>query len=229
MNALRQRYGWLLVCGLIGLLIAAFLPVSTPVDDNVETPIPAAETARPVGPIFADATADQEFPATATRIRSVGLFLATYQRVNRGTARVDVQVNADGQWRILATAMVRKKNLRDNAYYTASFSPPIRVEKGQRVRISLTADGGQKDAISWWTNTTWYPDGYSLTFNDQPKQGTARIRVSYAPTSGYLLQIAPSLWARATIFLDPLWRVVLVIGLGALIGSFMALGAMIEH
>ena len=217
------------MCGLIGLLIAALLPVSIPVDDDIETPIPPAETARPVGPIFAGARADQELRATATRIRSVALFLATYQRANRGTARIDVQMNVDGQWRILATATVPKESLHDNAYYTASFSPPIPVEKGQRVRISLTADGGRNDAITWWTNTTWDPDGYSLTFNNQPQQGTARLRVSYAPASGYLPQMLPSLWARVTVLLDPLWRVVLILGLGALIGSFMALGSMLNR
>ena len=229
MNMLRRRWGWPVACGLIGLLIVAFLPVSTPVDDDVETPIPTAETARPIGPIFAGARADQDFPATGTSIRSVALFLATYQRVNRGTARVEVQVNADGQWRNLAATTVRKESLQDNAYYTASFSPPVRVEKGQRVRISLTADGGGNDAIAWWTNTTWNPDGYSLTFNNQPRQGTARLRVSYAAASGPLLRMLRPLWARVTVFLGPLWRVVLIIGLGALIGSFVALGAMPER
>ncbi len=229
MNALRRVWGWPLACGLIGLLIAAFLPVSTPVDDAVDTPIPPAEAARPVGPILAGVGADQELPATGTRIRSVALFLATYRRANQGTARVEVRANVDGQWRLLGTATTPKKDLDDNAYYTASFSPPVRVEKGQRVRISLVADGGSNDAIAWWTNTAWNPDGYSLSYNNQPQQGTARLRISYAPRSGYLLQLLPSLWARVTVFLDPFWRVVLIVSLGILVGSFVALGSMLER
>ncbi len=226
---LRRGWGWPSVCGLLVLLIAVFLPVSTPVDDDVATPTPTAEAARPAGPILAGTGEEQELPATGTRIRSVALFLATYGRANKGTARIEVRANVDGQWRLLATAIVPKDSLRDNAYYTASFSPPVRVERGQHVRISLAADGGPKDAIAWWTNTTWTPDGYSLAYNNQPQQGTARLRVSYAPKRGYLLQLLPSLWARVTVFLDPLGRVVLVIGLGALIGSFVALGSMLAR
>jgi len=217
------------VCALIGLLIVAFLPVSTPVDDDVQTPIPPAGTALPVGPIFAGMSADQELPATGTRIHSVALFLATYQRVNRGTAYVEVQVTVDGQWRRLARTKIPKESLHDNAYYTALFSPPVRVEKGEPIRISLIADGGPNDAITWWTNTTWKPDRYFLAYNNQPREGTARLRVSYAPVRGYFLQMLFPLWARLTVFLNPLWRVVLVIGFGALIGSFMAFGSMLER
>jgi hypothetical protein len=225
--------------GAIGVLILAFialLPVMVPIADESGPPLPgiptttpsatgsSAAATRPLGGLYGNIAAMQQFPAAGERIDSVALFLGTYQRTNHGDFRVAVQANVAGEWKDLANRTVDKANLADNAYYTLTFSPPLLVARGQPLQLLLTSAGGSGDAITWWIDASSQPQGYALFYNGKPEGGTARFLVSYAPASGHLFQLLGPIWRRLTLFLDPLWQIVLLCGLCVLAGSFVLLG-----
>ena len=216
------------------LLIVAFLPATVPTADKSgfvlpgPTPIPAiaatgVSTIRPVGMLNNGAIIAQEFPANGARINAVAVFLGTYLRVNHGTVDVDVDARTNGAWNNLATRSVNKETLLDNAFYSIVFSPPLEVAKGQTVRITLSSNDDQRDAITWWMNANWRPDGYALFYNGERQEGTARFTVTYSPRSGRLFQMLGPIWGRLTVFLTPAWRVVLLLGFALLGGSIIAM------
>ncbi len=230
MRILHLRRAVPIVVGVAILAFLALLPVTIPISDDTATPkpVPAPGTkedpARAVGMIQNGVEATQQFPANATHIQTISLQIGTYRRVNHGTAQIVVQSGANGQWQDVATETIAKERLIDNDFYTLSFSPPLTVEKGQLMRITLRSDGGPNDAITWWTNTNWKPEGFALTYGGRPQEGAANFTVSYALQSGRLFASIGPLWQRMTVFLSPLWQVVLLLGAGALVGSFVALG-----
>lgn len=225
---IRRAAGMLFAIAMLAVI--ALLPVVVPTVDTTDSPAPSPTTnaaenaARPTDGIFAGVTATQQFPAAGTSIHSIALLLATNQRVNHGTAHVTVQANTHDKWQNLAIETIEEETLQDNAFYTLSFSPPLRVMNGQPLRIVLQADGGAGDAIAWWTDTNWKPDGYMLTFNGTEQDGTARFMVSYSPESGHLFQLLVPIWHRMTVFLDPIWQIALLFGFGSLLGSLFLLG-----
>ncbi len=229
MRYVRSRWVVPAVCGLC-LLTIALVPVSVPVEDDTDTARPVSTPgtnvvdARPVGAIVAGKPATQQFPAAGTHIRSIALMLATYQRTNHGPAEAIIQASdASGQWQDLATRTIEKETLSDNAYYTLTFSPQLAVVKGQPIRITLRSDGGQNDAISWWTNANLQPDDYVLTYGGRPQKGTATFRVGYAAASGPLIATLGPLWHRVTIFLSPLWQGALIASLSLCVAGIVAL------
>jgi hypothetical protein len=231
---LVRRVAALAIAALF-LLIVAFLPATVPTADNsgailpgLATPIPVATGAvdspiRPVGPLNNGAIIAQQFPANGTRIDSVAVFLGTYLRVNHGALEVGVDARTNGAWKNLATRSVNKETLADNAFYSIALSPPLEVAKGQTVRITLSSDDGRSDAVTWWMNANWRPDGYALFYNGERQEGTARFTVTYSPRSGRLFQVFGPIWGRLTVFLTPLWRGVLLLGLVLLGGSIIAM------
>lgn len=225
------RIRWVLIAlAVVAILgVIALLPVTMPTADTTDIPAPPSaanggeNVSDLVGPIDGGKVAIQTFPATGARIRSVALLIGTYQRTNHGTARVTVQASIAGEWRELAAQTIAKETLQDTMYYVISFSSPLRVSPGQPLRILLEADGGPGDAIAWRANTRWDPSGYMLTFDGKEQEGTARIRVSYAPASGHLFRMLGPVRERLTVFLNPFWQFVLILGFGLLIGSIVLL------
>ncbi|MGI8857783.1 MAG: hypothetical protein ACR2JW_18765 [Thermomicrobiales bacterium] len=236
MNRYHLRRAIPAVIGGLVLAFVAFLPVTVPTADESGVHLPGIPTitpstnslgaagTRPIGGLYGNIAAKQQFPAAGERIHSVALFLGTYRRTNRGDFQVAIQTNVAGEWKDLATRVVDKAGVTDNAYYTLTFSPPLLVAKGQPLQIVLTSADGAGDAITWWIDTSWQPQGYALAYKDTPQPGTALFLVSYAPDSGRLFQTLGPVWRRLTIFLDPLWQVVLILGFCVLAGSFVLLG-----
>jgi hypothetical protein len=229
MNARGIRRALIVSLGIIVLVVLAFLPVTVPTADVTGPPAPATDTTTDatshlMGGISGGMMAIQQFPAASTDIQAVALLLGTYHRTNQGTARISMQANTNGAWQNLATQSVEKAKLQDNALYSFTFTPPLTVAKGQSVRIILESDGGANDAIGWWTNRGWKPDGYTLAFNGQEQEGTAAFQVTYAPATGRLFRMLGMVWNRMTVFLDPSWRFVLLIGLGLLGGGVILTG-----
>src|SRR4051812_6313090 len=83
------------------LVLLGLLPVKVPTGDDFRTP--PGTSARPVAAIFDGVTVTQQFPSTGAAISAISLQLATYQRVNAGTATLAVQGYRNGQWNNLAT------------------------------------------------------------------------------------------------------------------------------
>lgn len=216
--------------GLLILVVIGLLPVSLPTEDDSSTQAllqgdeANATPQRPIGGIFAGVTAAQEFPATGTEISAVALVLATYQRANSGTIQVVMQRQANGQWQTLGSQTVEKTKLRDDSFNTVRFDPPLAVKRGQSMRIVLQADGDAQNAISWWINPSDQHPGFALFYNGDPLPGTAQFQISYARASGRLAEMIGPMWTRMTVFLDPLWRAILAIGILVLLSSFLVLG-----
>lgn len=236
MKATYLRRATPVAVALVLLAILAFFPATVPTEDDSGVPPVSGATAvpgaggipaaieRPIGGLFGGIEAKQLFPATGTRIRSVALFLGTYKRENHGTLRVTLQVNAAGTWRDLATRTVNETEIKDDAYHTIAFSPALAVPKGETVQILVTADGSDKDAVTWWVNGNWQPEGYALFYNGMRQEGTARFLVVYAAESGRLFQVVGPIWRRLTIFLGPLWQAVLIFGFCVVAGGLLLLG-----
>ena len=216
--------------GLAVLVLIALLLVSVPVDGDTETPAPSvgagvgAADFPPIGAVFSGVTMIQQFPSGGARIRSVALWLAATQRTAHGTAHITVQRDVGGQWRDLGTQTFETQDAKADAYETVNFSAPLEVMRGQPVRITVTADGGPNDAIIWQVNPTSQPDGYALIANDRVQQGTARFLVTYAPADGRIIQLIGPIWQRITVFLSPLWMMMLALGFVILTGGVLYIG-----
>jgi len=219
-SATSARRALPLAVTVAAIIAAGFLPVSLPAGDTV---VPAGGIMRPVGEIAAGVTVTEQFPAAANAIASISLFLATYQRVNRGTLRITLLAERDGQWQQEAVRQVDTATLGDNAYYTLAFSPPLPLTKGQPVRITLQSDSRPGASVTWWRNPEEQRQGYLLTMNGHALPGNAVFQVSYAPESGRLFAMIGEIWKRGTVFLNPVWQGTLILGLAILAASVFAL------
>lgn len=230
MTRIQRWQRWLpVLIGLLILVAIGLLPVSLPTGDDTSTlAIPqeagANATPRPIGGLFSGVTVAQEFPAAGTKISAASLVLATYQRANSGTIRVMLQTQTNGRWQTLGSQTMEKTTLRDNEPNTVRFDPPPVVKLGEIVRIVLQADGNAQSAISWWINPSDQRPGFALFLNGRPQPGTAQFQISYTRASGHLVAMIGPIWTRITVFLDPLWRLVLLLGTVVLFSSFLVLG-----
>ncbi len=206
---------------LVPIIFAAgFLPVSLP---TTEMAIPEGGTKRPVGEISSGVIITEQFPAVARGITSASLLLATYQRANHGVLRITLLTNTDNQWQEQAIREVDTATLTDNAYYTVIFPSPVPTMKGQRVRITLQSDSRPGESVTWWRNPDEQRADTTLIVNGQTLPGSGIYRVSYAPESGRLFSMIGKVWRRSTVFLNPGWQAVLVLGLMILVASVGAL------
>ncbi len=227
-----------LVIGLLAMLVVGLLPVTLPATDNIEVPGPTttllpgapppnANLDEPqfgmVGPLYAGLIVRQQFAVTAEKIDAIALLFTTNHGTNRNTVQVGVDANVSGQWQSLATRVIEKQSLQDNAYSTLTFSPPLVAAKGQTLRITVRSEGSPLDEIALAKNAGYRPPGYLLTINNQRDDGTLRFRVGYTPRTGRLFAMIEPLWGRFTLFLTPFWRVVLALGFGVLIASFLVI------
>lgn len=231
--------------GVLAIVAIGLFPVTLPATDNIRvpdgtmrrllgSPTPATnlDEPQPLGttsPLYAGVTVRQQFVATGREIRVIALLFGTYRRANRGTVEVTLDADAQGQWQPLATRAIEKETLQDNTFVTLTFSPPLVVAKGQTLQITVRSEGSPRDAVSLGKNAAYRPEGYLLTVNDQREDGTLRFQVGYAPRSGRLFRMIGPLWERFTVFLTPLWRIVLLLGFGVLLASFLAIARVLTE
>lgn len=207
--------------GVALLCTLGLLPVTLPAPETI---VPATEATHTLGEIDDNSTVTQQFLAEGTGIRTISIFLGTYQRKNRGTLFVTIQSFADGRWTPLQTGALDKAALRDNSFATVAFSPPLPVSPRQPVLIGLASAGGDaNNAITWWAAADWRPEGYVLQLNGRTQPGTARFQAVYNGTPGRAWQFARPLEARVSVFLNPLWQVLLLIGFVIAVGGIATL------
>jgi hypothetical protein len=210
---MRSAYIWRLVrvtALVLIMLLLGLIPVSIPTVDDLR--VPTGTSARPLAPILQGVSVVQQFPAGGDAISAISLQLATYQRVNHGTANLVVRAYTNGQWTNIATQAVNEEQLQDNVSHVFTFSPPLAVKRAQPLSITLTADGDASQAITWWTNPNWQAPGFQLLVDGVPQTGTGHFTVAYTYASGPLGRMLPLVWQRVTIFLDPIWQAVLLFG-----------------
>jgi hypothetical protein len=233
MRSGASRWYLSLAVVVLALLAIGFLPISIPTEDDTSTSgapnsppdysAPAVSagdtTTHAIGPIGSGTVVTQDFPSGGAGITALSLFLGTTQRIDRGTMTVTLQTQQNGQWAPIATQTIDETRLKDKNFSTVSFVPPLAVARGQTIRIALVADPGADAVVTWYANLLWNTADFPLFVNGDRQQGAAIIRVSYARATGRVFQMLGPLWGRATIFLDPLWRVILALGVVALVGG----------
>jgi hypothetical protein len=212
----RQRWGRIAL--LVGVLLVLcgilVVPVHIPLIETFRTPV---TTTIPSTPLVQGVEIVQQFPATGAPIAAIEIQFATYKRINVGTVKLIVQAQRGGKWQQLAERTIAKDRLRDNAFESFEFSPPIMVDTGELLAIAVTADRDDSQAISWWIDPTLSRTNYQLLVNGAPQPGMAVFAVDYAQKSGPLIALLPDFWERLTVFLDPLWQAFLMLGLALVI------------
>jgi len=205
---------WLKIPVIIGVLLVfggtLIIPVHIPVAESFRTPATATV---PSTPLIQGVEVVQQFPATGAPITAIAIQLATYKRVNAGTVQLTVRVIRGGQWQVLAVRTAAKERLRDNAFQSFDFSPPLIANPDEILAIAVAADQDSSQAISWWIDPTLSRASYQLLVDGTPQPGMAVFSIAYAQKSGPLLTLLPEVWQRLTVFLDPLWQALLLLGI----------------
>ncbi len=209
--------------GVAGLLAVALLPVSVPQGDDLRI----ADPKRPIGEIEQGVTVSQVFPATGSAITSLEVLLGTYQRINHGTLIVTLAALHGATWHPLAMRTLAKETIRDNAFAAMSFTPPLAVTTGERLRLTLQSPDGPGDGVAWWTNPDTVRDGSILAVNGGEQKGTACFAVTYVHPTGRLYRMVGPIWGRMTLFLNPGWRVFLLVGLATLAATFLVVSGIL--
>lgn len=204
--------------GLAALVAVALLPVSVPQGDDVRI----ANTAQP-SPLAKGVMVSQEFPATGGTLTSLGVLLGTYKRINQGTLTLTLAAQRGGVWQTLATETFAKEMLRDSEFMTVTFTPPLAVKTREMLRLTLQSPDRLEDAVAWWTSPDVARQGFSLSIDGQPQMGAASFAVTYTHSTGRLFQMVGPIWGRLTLFLDPGWRFLLLVGLAILAITFLVL------
>lgn len=202
--------------GLAALAVIALMPTSVPKGDDIRI----ANTGLPSPVITRGVMVAQEFPATGEGLMSLAVLLGTYKRVNRGQIILTLAAQRDGKWQVLATETLTTETLRDDAFATVTFTPPLAVQVSEVLRLTLQSADRQENGVAWWTSPDVSRQGFSLTVNGQEQKGTASFAVTYAHTTGRLFRMVGPIWARMTLFLDPGWRFLLLVGLAILAATF---------
>jgi hypothetical protein len=218
---------------VLALLAIGLMPIALPREDDMSTSgapngtpdysapaVTAGDAAtHAIGPIGNGTVVTQDFPSGGTGMTSLSLFLGTTQRIDQGTLKVTLQTQENSQWTAIATQTIDEARLKDKAFSTLSFEPPLAVTRGQIIRVALAAEPGADAATVWYMNPLWNTPDFPLFVNGDRQQGAGIIHVSYARATGHVFQMLGPLWERATIFLGPLWRVILALGVIALVGG----------
>lgn len=234
MSAVWYRRALSAVLILMAVLFIGSRPVTVPTTDDTSVPAASApplpgkpipientdaDPDRTIGDITNSIIVRQQFVASGERINTISLLFSNYRHVNHGVVQITVQTDVSGEWKDVATQIINKDAIQDNGWQTLDFTPPLTSTKNQRFLMTIRADGGPNDAVSLWRNGEYRPDGFLLTVNDQREDGSLRFQVGYMLRSGRLFTMLGPIWDRLTVFLDPFWRVVFLLGLSTFIGT----------
>lgn len=214
---------YLIFLGVAMIVVVGLLPVTLPSQNDVFVPDSAQHYE--VGPLTRDVAVGQQFTAATGTIDSVTLLFAVPKRTDPGILRMVMRVDRDGAWKALATQSINPATLRDKAYFTFTFSPPLRVSVGEQCQIVLQADDAVMEGVSLLATTEWQrPDGYVLTVSDAPQPGTMIFRVTYGRVSGHVVQMLGRIWQRSTVLLSVRWQLVLGAAIGVMLMGIVMLG-----
>lgn len=208
-----------------GLLAVLVWPISLTLADPAI--IPQGATMVPGGEIARGMVVRQQLPPPGTALASVALLLGTYGRTPAGSLEVAIEImGRDGRWIAISRTSVALVRIPDTAPFVLTFSPPLPIPPTEHLAVALSSDAPQGAAITWWTAPTWKKVGYQLFVNDQQGVGNAIMTARYAGARGPLLRMLPAIWQRTTVFLDPLWQLVLLL---ALAGGVVASGVLLAR
>jgi hypothetical protein len=165
-------------------------------------------------PIYEGVSVTQEFIAEDDNITSVALQLATYARENPGVLQIEIAKRRKRKWVPLTTASLEKRLLVDNAYQVFSFAKPVNVHAGDKLALTLSADGPFSSAITWRLFSELNLPGHRLRIGPEVVPGTASFTVSYLGAAGMAggPYMRGRLWNRITTFLHAPGQVLLASG-----------------
>jgi hypothetical protein len=138
------------ICSLVITLLAmaALARLRVIMSQHDEDPEPNIVDV-PGVPIYEGVFTRQEFVAEDDNIISVSLRLATYARENPGVLQVELAKRRKRKWVPVATASMEKRLLVDNADQVFTFPKPVNVHAGDKLALTLSADGPYASAITW--------------------------------------------------------------------------------
>ena len=88
---------------------------------------------------------EQSFVAETQQIDSVDLYMATYQRMNQGTMKVEIIAEEA----VIGSKEVDTSTIQDNSILPVIFESPLMVEKGEELKIRVTSNTfGVENAIT---------------------------------------------------------------------------------
>jgi len=201
-----------------GLLAVLIWPISLKFADPVA--IPQSAQPVPVGEITRGVTVRQQLPPPGTALSSVALFLDTYQHTSARVLEIAIEIrDRDGHWITISHTSVALSRITDKAYYTLSFSPPLRIPPTKNLAIALSSDAPPGEAVTWLTAPAWTNTEFQLSTNDRVQQGNAIMTAAYVGERGPLLKMLPAIWQRITVFLEPPWQLLLLLALIVALGA----------
>ncbi len=212
--------------GLVAIAAIALMSVSVPGGDDIRI----ANSGLPSPTIARGVVVTQEFPATGKDLTSLAVLLGTYKGVNQGQIILTLAAQREGNWQILATETLAKETLaketlRDDTFATVTFTPPLAVQASELLRLTLQSPDRLENGVAWWTSPDVSRPGFLLAVNGQKQMGTASFAVTYTHPTGRLFQMVGPIWARMTLFLDPGWRLILLLGLATVVTTILVVGA----
>ena len=100
---------------------------------------------QPVGELYDGMSIEQSFVAETQQIDSVDLYMATYQRMNQGTMKVEIIAEEA----VIGSKEVDTSTIQDNSILPVIFESPLMVEKGEELKIRVTSNTfGVENAIT---------------------------------------------------------------------------------
>jgi hypothetical protein len=200
-----------LVVSLLAMVALSRLRVRMPQHDPEPKP---SMIDVPGVPIYEGVSVTQEFRAEDENITAVSLMLATYARDNPGKLTIEIAKRRRRKWLPITTATMEKRLLVDNAYQVFSFPTPLNVRIGDRLALTLTADGPPSSAITWRLFSELDLPDHRLRVGDQVVPGTAAFEVSYLGAMGRAggPSLRGRLWKRITVFLNVPGKILLAAG-----------------
>ncbi len=213
----RVRLLGSVVISLLAMVALSRLRVLLPQHDEDPSPTMLDE---PGMEIHEGLSVSQEFIAEDDNITGITLMLATYGRENPGTLKLEVAKRRKRKWLPLTTVTLEKRLLADNAYRTFSFPEPLDVRIGDKILLTLSADGPLSSAITWRVYPELELPGYRMRVGEEVIPGTAAFKVTYFGAAGRVggPNMRGRVWKRITVFLHAPGQ--LLLGAGFLLALF---------
>lgn len=131
---------------------------------------------KPLGEFVRDSQINQTFLAPAGKVSAMSVLLATYNRVNAGSLRVNL---TDSSKKIIFSELVDTAELTDNSYRTFFFDA-ITLENSDQLTLSMEAEQGDpgRSVTAWVTSSDTYSQG-TLYLNNEQQIGDLVFNLYY--------------------------------------------------
>lgn len=181
---------------LCGLALFIFKTITYPASREPHVAFENSAEQKPSEQLHEGDVWKQTFISQSDMIDGVGIFMATYQKVNQGELLASVQNVDTGE--IVYQETLPLNQVADNKYMRCMFPDALYGVNGQEFEVSISILSADPDiSLSVWTSSkNTYPDGFPK-LNDSPLMGDTIFQV-YSGNCSYLITM---FWGFAVFFL----------------------------